>query len=183
MHRCNLSLFLGASAEAPCRSQASQVSATRSPNICSFSQYRQQLTADNAQKFQFAYDSESGKYGYKAKVEGADTFFPFSGLELHFIEAITSTGTNWTEKINTSSKVKFVVAAYPGGGSPYNLIYSDGTYIDEVQTYIQMDIDIADDYFRLKNTSGKVSSSFWGVYATYPQRKREYYHRTLFLCK
>ena len=36
------------------------------------------LTADNAQKFQFAYDSESGKYGYKAKVEGADTFFPFS---------------------------------------------------------------------------------------------------------
>ena len=35
------------------------------------------LTADNAQKFQFAYDSESGKYGYKAKVEGADTFFPF----------------------------------------------------------------------------------------------------------
>lgn len=36
------------------------------------------LTADNSQKFQFAYDSESGKYGYKAKVEGADTFFPFS---------------------------------------------------------------------------------------------------------
>lgn len=35
------------------------------------------LTAENNQTFQFAYDSESGKYGYKAKVEGADTFFPF----------------------------------------------------------------------------------------------------------
>lgn len=42
-------------------------------------QLNRNLTADNSQKFQFAYDSESGKYGYKAKVEGADTFFPFSG--------------------------------------------------------------------------------------------------------
>lgn len=38
------------------------------------------LVADNDQQFQFAYDSETGKYGYKAKVEGADTFFPFSNL-------------------------------------------------------------------------------------------------------
>lgn len=40
------------------------------------------LIAENLQPFQFAYDNETGKYGYKAKVEGADTFFPFSsGLE------------------------------------------------------------------------------------------------------
>lgn len=36
------------------------------------------LQADNGQSFRFAYDSVSGKYGYKAEVEGADTFFPFS---------------------------------------------------------------------------------------------------------
>lgn len=40
------------------------------------------LVAENSQPFQFAYDSESGKYGYKAKVEGADTFFPFSSGEI-----------------------------------------------------------------------------------------------------
>ena len=53
------------------------------------------LVAENSQKFQFAYDSESGKYGYKAKVEGADTFFPFNGgFELEYIyESGTNGGT------------------------------------------------------------------------------------------
>lgn len=36
-----------------------------------------QLTA-NEQKFQFGYDTEKDKYGYIVKVDGADTFFPFS---------------------------------------------------------------------------------------------------------
>lgn len=47
------------------------------------------LTAENSQTFQFAYDSESGKYGYKAKVEGADTFFPFK----QYYQKVTKDGT------------------------------------------------------------------------------------------
>lgn len=40
------------------------------------------LTADNGESFNFAYNSETNEYGYMAKVEGADTFFPFkSGIE------------------------------------------------------------------------------------------------------
>lgn len=35
------------------------------------------LTAENSQAFQFAYDSESGKYGYKVKEADTDVFVPF----------------------------------------------------------------------------------------------------------
>ncbi len=41
-------------------------------------QLNNSLTADNAQAFQFAYDSESGKYGYKVKEADTDVFVPFS---------------------------------------------------------------------------------------------------------
>ena len=44
-------------------------------------QLNNSLTAENSQKFQFAYDTNSDKYGYIAEVEGADTFFPFNGGE------------------------------------------------------------------------------------------------------
>lgn len=35
------------------------------------------LTADNSQSFQFAYDSASGKYGYKVKEADTEVFVPF----------------------------------------------------------------------------------------------------------
>lgn len=44
-----------------------------------FNHVNDSLTADNAQAFQFAYDSESGKYGYKVKEAGTDVFVPFKG--------------------------------------------------------------------------------------------------------
>lgn len=43
-----------------------------------FAKVNDSLVADNSQKFQFAYDSESEKYGYMVTdSEGADTFCPF----------------------------------------------------------------------------------------------------------
>ena len=39
---------------------------------------KNQLKADNNTPFQFAYDNTTQKYGYKIKVEGVDTFIPFS---------------------------------------------------------------------------------------------------------
>ena len=41
-------------------------------------QINNSLVADNSQQFQFAYDSESGKYGYKVKEADTDVFVPFS---------------------------------------------------------------------------------------------------------
>ena len=48
--------------------------------------FNNSLTADNAQPFKFAYDSESGKYGYKIKEADTDVFVPFSSgvVELPF---------------------------------------------------------------------------------------------------
>ncbi len=54
------------------------------------------LTADNAQAFQFAYDSASGKYGYKVKEADTDVFVPFkSGMNIgtygyHVINSTTA---------------------------------------------------------------------------------------------
>jgi hypothetical protein len=42
-----------------------------------FAKVSDSLTADNAQAFQFAYDSESGKYGYKVKEADTEVFVPF----------------------------------------------------------------------------------------------------------
>jgi hypothetical protein len=39
------------------------------------------LTADNGESFNFGYNSEKKEYGFWAKVEGADTFFPFSNAK------------------------------------------------------------------------------------------------------
>lgn len=107
------------------------------------------LTADNAQKFQFAYDSESGKYGYKAKVEGADTFFPFSGLELHYV-TVNTTYDNWSAQIETPSKVKFMYACTLGNGTPIGYLYSDGSYIEQIEINSQMKVNITDTYFRVR---------------------------------
>lgn len=90
------------------------------------------LTADNAQQFQFAYDSESGKYGYKAKVEGADTFFPFKNCELK--KATVPAFTGVTKSVSTDGKAHVIMLAICSGdgNTTYNLfaIYSDGEYGD-----------------------------------------------------
>lgn len=82
------------------------------------------LIADNAQKFQFAYDSESQKYGFKAKVEGADTFFPFNDMDLD--------GMTFT--------VYFVSSGAWGGGSGMGQITfpkaMDGYYLLPIEVSI-----------------------------------------------
>ena len=42
------------------------------------------LTADNGESFNFGYNSEKKEYGFWAKVEGADTFIPFSQKDFDF---------------------------------------------------------------------------------------------------
>ena len=80
------------------------------------------LTADNSQKFQFAYDSESGKYGYKAKVEGADTFFPFSSGSIE----------NGVINLSTSSKSIITIGFEPDMVILINK-YANSTYSPLIQ--------------------------------------------------
>lgn len=69
------------------------------PDALALKDVNDSLQADNGQSFQFAYDSASGKYGYKAEVEGADTFFPFkAGIEK---STALMNGTNAGAKYNT----------------------------------------------------------------------------------
>ena len=61
------------------------------------------LVAEKSQQFQFTYDSESGKYGYKAKVEGADTFFPFSrGVSEKLYSEVGVNTYTFSQKYNTA---------------------------------------------------------------------------------
>lgn len=66
------------------------------------------LTADNAQAFQFAYDSESGKYGYKVKEADTEVFVPFKGgltTEETTTKAINKNNTYTVEFDNIPSVV------------------------------------------------------------------------------
>ena len=103
------------------------------------------LVADNAQTFQFAYDSASGKYGYKAKVEGADTFFPFSSgsaevvmffqciVELGNIVTSYSTDTNYTVNEKGTYSIVTMTNSYLNSG--YN-VYHNSDIVASV-TYSQ----------------------------------------------
>ena len=90
------------------------------------------LTAENGTSFQFSYDSESGKYGYIAKVEGADTFRPFSGLDsLNLFNSKVLEGSfsdanfvnhEVTDSLTLNSNESYVIPitlsmVYDGGGS------------------------------------------------------------------
>lgn len=69
------------------------------------------MTADNAQLFQFAYDSESGKYGYKVKEAGTDVFVPFkSGGDIQ-IGSITAEGYTSVSLSHVSKTGKNLVVA------------------------------------------------------------------------
>lgn len=68
------------------------------------------LTAENSQKFQFAYDSESGKYGYKARVEGADTFFPFKSSA----NCTITLTMPWTSSMNKSGTITITIQIVNG---------------------------------------------------------------------
>ena len=64
------------------------------------------LTADNAQAFQFAYDSESGKYGYKVKEADTEVFVPFnsgsipSEILYSDYDAKTATASSGAQTVN-----------------------------------------------------------------------------------
>ena len=88
------------------------------------------LQADNGQQFQFAYDTESGKYGYKAKVEGADTFFPFSSAGSIRVETyIQSVMHSWAY-YKTVTKIYYndvLIATFESEEISYNSVPQGGT--------------------------------------------------------
>lgn len=88
------------------------------------------LTADNAQKFQFAYDSESGKYGYKAKVEGADTFFPFKSSANYTITLTMPWTSSFTKSGTMNVTIEIVNGKISSVTSPgLIMISADGNWI------------------------------------------------------
>jgi hypothetical protein len=82
------------------------------PDALALKEVNESLQADNGQGFQFAYDSASGKYGYKAEVEGADTFFPFSKelVEQTVTNTITYKNNNEIKTTFTFSNLREVIA-------------------------------------------------------------------------
>ena len=71
------------------------------------------LTADNAQAFQFAYDSASGKYGYKVKEADTEVFVPFKsggGLDLPFY--VTAGGGSLSTQTSGNYSIKITPNKY-----------------------------------------------------------------------
>lgn len=66
------------------------------------------LTADNLQKFQFAYDSETEKYGYMVKEADTDVFVPFSSSDAN----IAWTNPIPNERMESSITVNFEFSKY-----------------------------------------------------------------------
>lgn len=105
------------------------------------------LTANSNQ---FYFDYKDGKYGFNTDPNrGADTFNPFSGLELHYV-TVNTTYDNWSAQIETPSKVKFMYACTLGNGTPIGYLYSDGSYIEQIEINSQMKVNITDTYFRVR---------------------------------
>ena len=71
------------------------------------------LTA-NSQPFKYAY--QDGKYGYIAKVEGADTFFPFSKFDYSTVPIIA---ISYSNTINVSKGHTYIMAVKVFGNEPY----------------------------------------------------------------
>lgn len=70
----------------------------------------QNLTAENGVSFNFAYNEETNEYGYMAKVEGADTFFPFkNGADIEWL-ANTSQAKYYNSTTSGSISETYVVA-------------------------------------------------------------------------
>ena len=121
------------------------------------------LTADNAQQFQFAYDSESGKYGYKAKVEGADTFFPFNATTTGFSIKILPINSFDSYHFYNNRKFKTVKISFSSSNSSSSVkIYKDdvlyGTYKYNSSS---ITLDIADvDTLRFVGNQLKVTLEF-----------------------
>lgn len=71
------------------------------------------LTADNGTSFDFAYNESTKEYGYKAKVEGADTFFPFSNAKALY-DAIKDSGLDVTEDMTYRQLVAVLEQYFTG---------------------------------------------------------------------
>lgn len=117
-----------------------------------FTQLNDSLTADNAQAFQFAYDSASGKYGYKVKEADTDVFVPFNSnwrIEdiyayrasngycwLHYV--VNTVGINTLKCTMTSAGTSSALAMYDDNN---NLLINDAhkltekTYTHDVSSY------------------------------------------------
>lgn len=115
------------------------------PDALALKEVNESLTADNAQTFQFAYDSVSGKYGYKVKEADTDVFVPFksggnilSGLIYGYIAITdyTNTVTNhYNYKVSNVNTLK-LYADYTAVYLGFNIsVYVDGTLIYTSEPY------------------------------------------------
>ena len=76
------------------------------------------LKADNGQGFQFAYDSASGKYGYKVKEADSEEFVPFSSKLINLGSASSYDLKSYANyKSFTNDNFLMAVNSYSNGGS------------------------------------------------------------------
>lgn len=89
------------------------------------------LTADNAQAFQFAYDSTTQKYGYKVKEADTDVFVPFNSTVLEYIPI---SGLTNGKRVSTNGLPHFVAMCFGTSLTSLSqyLLYSDGIYCQEL---------------------------------------------------
>lgn len=108
------------------------------------------LTSENGVSFNFAYNEETNEYGYMAKVEGADTFFPFSnakklyealqysGLvteDMTFDEMCEVLANHFPPKFNLLSDVPISLYNLSRSGNTFNSY--DGSSITCTMTWTQ----------------------------------------------
>ena len=89
----------------------------------------QSITASNAQKFKFDYDSTSGKYGYVVSEGGADTFVPFSSgsqYDWASMSVVVRQTTAGTATYTCTEDCAIVVYGY---GGRFSLSTSNATII------------------------------------------------------
>lgn len=119
------------------------------------------LQADNGQSFQFAYDSASGKYGYKAEVEGADTFFPFKTTEVVYLGSGTSFNVSSYKGYENFTADNFIVQMnnLSNWNSQYNSdISGSGTYF-----FSKVSISLGKSY----NANTGVLSAYYSISNNY----------------
>lgn len=79
---------------------------------------KEKLTTSNGMVFQFAYNATTEEYGYMAKVEGADTFFPFSNAKKLY-ESLQYSGLV-TEDMSFNEMCEVLATYFPAGYYLYN---------------------------------------------------------------
>lgn len=107
------------------------------PDALALKDVNDSLTADNAQAFQFAYDSESGKYGYKVKEADTDVFVPFKSVEpITISNVFINISNTMTFTVNGYEVVTF--GTFRGNSNAKYEVYGDSTLLG---TYYRNEID------------------------------------------